>query len=111
MPCSRAHARMASDWPGGAVFAATLAFGAPERPLAEDAPRGTAFFLPRPLVAVVDDETDVPSPLAERLSGFLRLRPVADRRGDFFAASPTVASPSACESEIPCSLRTVPCRP
>src|SRR3954447_4048362 len=111
MPCSRAHARMASDRPGGAVFDAALGSGAPDRPLAEDARRGTAFFLPRPLLAVEDDETDVSSSFVERLSGFLRLRPVADRRADFFAACPTMASPSGCASEVPCSLRPVPCRP
>lgn len=125
MPCARAHERMASDRPGGAVLAAAFCRGAPGRPLAGGALRATAFlpgaFLAvdkeagesatTPLVADAFFETDFLRPFGERFLASFPLRPVADRLDDFFAAPRSVDSTRSLGPDISCFLRTRTCRP
>jgi hypothetical protein len=102
MPCARAHERMASDWPGGAVLAVGCCPDAPGRPFAGGALRAAdslpdAVFvadleagdsLTTALVADFVSETDLLLPFAERLlrPSCFPPRPAADRLVGFVAA-------------------------
>jgi hypothetical protein len=94
IPCARAHDRMASDRPGGAVLAAGCCCDAPSRPLTGGALRATAFLpcaffvvdlaagdsLTTALVADALSETGSLLPFAELVlcSACFPPRPVAD---------------------------------
>ena len=127
MPCARAHARMASDWPGGAVLAAGFCREAPGRPLAGGALRATAFLACAFLVADLGaggSLTTAPVaealaerrfllPFAERVLGpaCFPLRPVADWLVEFVAAPRRGGSTCTLGTDDSSFLRTRMCRP
>lgn len=127
IPCARAHERMASDRPGGAVLAATFCRGAPTLPWAVGALRAAALlpgtFLAVDIVAgatsttalVADalSETDLLLPFAACFlsPASFPLRPAADRLDGFFAAPRGVDSTGTLGPDGSSFFRTRTCRP